>query len=85
MAKLNEVIKMPSKPKVPCQHPGCAELVTPGTKFCERHKPLHPETSRLAAKRGYGRQWQKARKQFLAAHFMNFFGAVKVVYRGTII
>mgnify|MGYP002624165148 FL=1 len=59
---------MPSKPKVPCQHPGCAELITPGKKFCEKHKPLHPEIIRSAGSRGYGRQWQKARKRFLAAH-----------------
>ena len=59
---------MPSKPKVPCQHPGCAELITPGTKFCEKHKALHPEVIRSAASRGYGRQWQKASKKYLAAH-----------------
>ena len=59
---------MPSKPRVPCQHPGCAELITPGTKFCEKHKALHPEVIRSAGSRGYGRQWQKASKQYLAAH-----------------
>ena len=59
---------MPVRPKVPCQHPGCAELITPGSKFCENHKPLHPEEVRSAGSRGYGRQWQKARRQFLAAH-----------------
>ena len=26
---------MPMKPKVPCRHPGCAELVAPGQKYCE--------------------------------------------------
>ena len=59
---------MPVRPKVPCQHPGCAELITPGTKFCEKHRSLHPEIIRSAASRGYGRAWQKASKQYLAAH-----------------
>ena len=59
---------MPSKPKVPCRHPGCAELVDPGTKYCEKHKPMHPEEVRSAADRGYNRAWQKARKQYLQAN-----------------
>lgn len=59
---------MPTKPKVPCQHPGCPELVDSGTKFCDKHKALHPEVTRSASGRGYGRAWQKARKKYLAAH-----------------
>ena len=59
---------MPSRPKVPCRHPGCPELVEPGTKYCAKHKSLHPEENRAAAKRGYGREWQKARKQYLNSH-----------------
>ena len=59
---------MPSKPKVPCRHPGCAELVEPGTKYCDKHKALHPETVRSATSRGYGRAWQKASKSYLASH-----------------
>lgn len=59
---------MPYKPKVPCKHPGCAELVEPGTKYCEKHKALHPEEVRSAAKRGYGRKWQKASREYLQAH-----------------
>ena len=59
---------MPTKPKVPCKHPGCAALIPPGTKYCEAHKPLHPEEVRSAASRGYGSAWQKARRQFLQAH-----------------
>jgi 5-methylcytosine-specific restriction protein A len=34
---------MPYKPKVPCRHPGCAELVEAGQKYCEKHKRMHPE------------------------------------------
>ena len=59
---------MPSRPKVPCRHPGCAELVAPGTKYCEKHKSLHPEEVRSAVSRGYGRAWQKARIDYLEAH-----------------
>ena len=59
---------MPSRPNTPCRHPGCAALVPYGTKYCERHRPLHPEDSRSAAVRGYGKAWQKARANYLASH-----------------
>ncbi len=59
---------MPSRPNTPCRHPGCAALVPYGTKYCNRHRPLHPEESRSAAARGYGKAWQKARANYLASH-----------------
>ena len=59
---------MPYRPKTPCHHPGCPELVEPGRLYCEKHLPLHPEVTRQAAKRGYNRRWQKARKSYLEAH-----------------
>lgn len=59
---------MPSKPKIPCKHPGCPELVAPGTKYCEKHKALHPEEVRSASSRGYSRAWQKASKAYLTSH-----------------
>lgn len=59
---------MPFKPKVPCRHPGCPELVEPGRLYCEKHLPLHPEVTRPAAKRGYNRRWQKVSKAYLQAH-----------------
>lgn len=59
---------MPTKPMVPCRHPGCPELVPAGQKYCEKHKALHPEAVRSASARGYGRRWQKASKAFLRAH-----------------
>ena len=59
---------MPFRPKVPCRHPGCPELVEPGRLYCEKHLPLHLEVTRPAAKRGYNRRWQKARKSYLEAH-----------------
>ena len=59
---------MPRRPNTPCQHPGCPTLVPYGVRYCDKHKPLHPEEQRPAAKRGYGSRWQKASKLFLAAH-----------------
>ena len=59
---------MPYRPKTPCHHPGCPELVEAGRLYCEKHLPLHPEVTRPAAKRGYNRRWQKARKSYLEAH-----------------
>ena len=59
---------MPSRPKTPCKHPGCAALVPSGQKYCDRHKAMHPEEVRPAASRGYGAAWRKARNAFLQAH-----------------
>lgn len=59
---------MPYRPKTPCHNPGCPELVEAGRLYCEKHLPLHPEITRPAAKRGYNRRWQKARKSYLEAH-----------------
>lgn len=59
---------MPYRPKVPCKHPGCAELVDSGARYCEKHKAQHPEEVRSASSRGYGRRWQKASKAFLQSH-----------------
>ena len=61
---------MPHRPNTPCKHPGCEVLVPYGTKYCDRHKSLHPEESRSASARGYGLRWQKARKRYLSAHLL---------------
>ena len=58
---------MPVRPKRPCAHPGCPELVAEG-KYCEKHRASHPEETRSASYRGYGNAWQRVRKQYLAAH-----------------
>ena len=29
---------MPFRPKHPCAHPGCPELVESGQKYCEKHR-----------------------------------------------
>ena len=39
---------MPSRPNTPCRHPGCAALVPYGTKYCDKHRSLHPEDTRSA-------------------------------------
>lgn len=59
---------MPRRPKVPCKHPGCPELVNPGDMYCEIHKPMHPEIIRQAHGRGYGKRWQRESKVFLRSH-----------------
>ena len=59
---------MPIKVNVPCKHPGCPALVPAGTKYCEKHKSMHPEEARSAAVRGYGSRWRIARKAFLQTH-----------------
>lgn len=59
---------MPFKIMVPCKHPGCAALVPSGTKYCEAHKPLHPEEIRPVYKRGYEAGWWKTSKTVLHAH-----------------
>ena len=56
---------MPSKPKVPCRHPGCPELVPAGTRYCETHRPQHLEEVRSASRRGYGSAWRRESKRFL--------------------
>ena len=67
-AKYQEERPMPNRPKKPCAHPACPELVENGQKYCEKHRTLHPEETRSASSRGYGRSWQHVSRQFLAAH-----------------
>ena len=63
-----EAETMPSRPKTPCRHPGCAALVPYGTKYCDKHRSLHPEDNRSANSRGYGTAWNRARKRYLETH-----------------
>ena len=58
---------MPFKPKRPCAHPGCPELVSNG-KYCEKHRQLHTDELRSASSRGYGSAWQKASRRYLQAN-----------------
>lgn len=57
---------MPTRPKKPCQHPGCPNLVD--GKYCDKHKPLHTEAARSASRRGYNYKWQQESKKFLTEH-----------------
>lgn len=60
---------MPYRPNTPCRHPGCGALVPYGTKYCEKHRPLHTGEEKSKPSAGsYGSRWQKARKRFLEAH-----------------
>ena len=59
---------MPTKAKVPCQHPWCSALVPVGQKYCEKHKPLHRPDPTEPRMMMYDSKWRKARARFLAAH-----------------
>ena len=60
---------MPTRPNVPCRHPGCPNLIPYGSKYCEEHKGAHMYEDRASStKRGYGSKWQAARKRYLRAH-----------------
>ena len=57
---------MPKSPKRPCRYPGCPNLCESGT-YCPEHSAESPDRMRgSAAERGYGADWRKARKPFLA-------------------
>ncbi len=68
-----EVESLPRKPKHPCSHPGCPELVEYGERFCEKHQK--EENKRYekydrdpAVRRRYGRAWKRIRDSYAAAH-----------------
>lgn len=69
---------MPRLAPRPCVAPGCAATVERG-RYCPAHRDREQQEQRerdrqrtrqqgSAAKRGYGRAWQKAREGFLAKH-----------------
>ena len=64
-----EVMEMPMSPPVPCRHPGCRQLSTPGAAYCAAHR--RPASNWAATDRGtshargYGWQWQKLRRSIL--------------------
>lgn len=59
---------MPRRPKTPCKYPGCPRLVPYGRKYCEEHERQCQGDRADAETRGYGWEWQKARKFFLKRH-----------------
>ena len=58
---------MPIKPKRPCRHPGCPELVDSG--YCEKHtkqeQRSYDKQRGTAAERGYNYRWSLIRLRFL--------------------
>lgn len=59
---------MPYKPDVSCKHPGCPNLVSEGTKYCDEKKALHLEEVRSADSSGYDSRCRKESKMFLDRH-----------------
>ena len=61
---------MPSRPKRPCQHPGCGVLVN--ATLCEAHtRTKHRERREQrgsTTERGYGYDWQKLRRVKVATN-----------------
>lgn len=59
---------MPRRPQTPCKYPGCPKRVPYGRKYCDEHEQRCQGERKNAVLRGYGREWQKARKFFLKRH-----------------
>ena len=63
------MITMPSRPLRPCRHPGCPELTRDG--YCETHRAEARTYERhrgSAHSRGYDREWEAFRAQYLKRH-----------------
>ena len=54
---------MPLAPARPCASPLCPELTH--ERYCTRHEGTPNRDRRSAAKRGYGRTWQRLRRMVL--------------------
>ena len=65
---LPEVMRMLRRPQTPCRYPGCPKLVLYGRKYCDEHERQCRSERKSAVLRGYGKEWQKARKFFLKHH-----------------
>lgn len=61
------ILPMPLSAPHACTTPGCPALVR-GRAKCDRHQVEREQRRGTAASRGYGSQWQKYRKGFLAQH-----------------
>lgn len=59
---------MPSRPNVPCKHPGCSRLISYGTVYCEVHALEHRSDVKTTKEKGYDNRWRKARNRFLKKH-----------------
>ena len=63
---------MPSSPPKPCRHAGCPALDVEGSGFCAEHQQdryvgrFGDRARGSRHKRGYGREWDRMRKETLA-------------------
>ncbi len=59
---------MPTKPKHPCKHSECSNLVANGSgSYCADHqKSMRGDRRRSSAQQGYGYRWQRLRQMVLA-------------------
>lgn len=61
---------MPTRPRRPCNHPGCPNLVGAGERYCPTHRKQeqkHFDKLRgTANERGYTYRWSKYSKWFLS-------------------
>ena len=57
---------MPNRPKRPCGHHGCPELVERGERYCSEHKKKvnkeYNDKRKSASKQGYNYTWRKVRE-----------------------
>ena len=63
---------MPLKPKRPCAYPGCPSL-SHGYYCLEHERKVEMEYNKKrgsASKQGYGVQWRRARKRYLAEYHL---------------
>ena len=64
---------MPRKPKHPCAHPGCPELVEPGRRYCDEHAKEEARAYEKygrdrSVRRRYGRAWTRIRARYVKEH-----------------
>jgi 5-methylcytosine-specific restriction protein A len=65
------VTQVPYKPKHPCAHPNCPALTD--QRYCPAHakqeaRRYEQHDRDPASRKRYGREWQKVRAAYLAAH-----------------
>lgn len=63
---------MPQRPKRPCAHSGCPNLVQPPERYCAAHtcagSHAYDKYRGSAASRGYDAPWRRYTKRYLKAH-----------------
>jgi len=63
---------MPHKPRHPCKHPGCPNLVASGESYCDKHKAAHANDFARAHPEYFklynNKRWRRYRRMFLSEH-----------------